>query len=509
MPHAAGVCRSDCRPDAGVAAIVVVATAIAVLAGCRSTASRQPESGSATLRVGVASLSPTNPGGGLKQLTQILSVEGLARLREDGRPEPSLAERWDFANDGRTLSVTLKSGVKFQDGSPLTPEVVAAVLQPSMRQTFGPIADDVEQVSPMDAKTVNIRFRRPSTFLIEALEAGINKPNSSIGTGPFAAVPNSTSELRANADYYAGRPVIGEIQVENFPAVRTAWAKLLRNELDMLYEVGPDALSSLEHSANVAVFTFTRRYQYVLALNKESAVLRSADVRRALNMAIDRSRIVSAALNGHGVPSSSPLWPRYWAVDQQAVGRQLFDPAQAAQILTGGRASASKRATLRFRLFIVSDAVYERIALEVKRQLEAVGVDMDVQAAQPDQLADAVQRGAYDAVLTDAVSGPTLLRPYGLWHSGMPGNPGTFGNRAVDEAFDAVRAADTESAYRMAVANLNRTFADDPPAIFLAWSVRARAVSKRFDVQSEEGRDVLSTLRLWRPVGPHQRASRN
>jgi hypothetical protein len=53
----------------------------------------------------------------------------------------------------------------------------------------------------------------------------------------------------------------------------------------------------------------------------------------------------------------------------------------------------------------------------------------------------------------------------------------------------------------MAVGNLVQTFADDPPAIFLAWSVRARAVSKRFDVQGEEGRDVLSTLRFWKPAG--------
>jgi hypothetical protein len=91
----------------------------------------------------------------------------------------------------------------------------------------------------------------------------------------------------------------------------------------------------------------------------------------------------------------------------------------------------------------------------------------------------------------------------------MPGNLGAFGNRAVDLAFDAVRAAETESAYRMAVSNLVRTFADDPPGIFLAWSVRARAISKRFDVQAEEGRDVLSTLRMWKPAGAQQEASRN
>jgi len=50
---------------------------------------------------------------------------------------------------------------------------------------------------------------------------------------------------------------------------------------------------------------------------------------------------------------------------------------------------------------------------------------------------------------------------------------------------------------------------DDPPAIFLAWMERARAVSKRFVVPAAEpGRDVLSTLRLWKPSGLAQQ-SRN
>jgi peptide/nickel transport system substrate-binding protein len=491
-----------------IAALSATLVAAIIIAACSPRGTSTSDPSSAVLRVGVPGLSSTNPGAGLRQLTQILSVEGLARLGEDGRLQPSLAADWTSRNNGRSYLIRLKPGVKFHDGSPLTPEIVSSLLPREMRETFGPIADDVEQVSPVDANTVEVRFRRPSPFLFEGLEAGIRKAGS-IGTGPFVAIPESTSELRANTDYYGGRPQIGEIHVETFPAVRTAWAKMLRNELDMLWEVGPDALSSLEHSANVAVFTFTRRYQYVIGLNTNSEALRPASVRRALNIAIDRQKLVATVLNGYGVPSSSPIWPRYWAVDANQPDTSRFDPSLAARLLSGGRNAAPSRASVRFRLLIISDAVYERIALEVKRQLEEVGVDLDVQAASADQLAAAVQRGTFDAVLMDAVSGPTMLRPYGLWHSGMPGNPGTLGNRAIDAAFDAVRDADGESAYRVAVTNLDRTFADDPPAIFLAWSVRARAVSRRFDVQAEEGRDILSTLRFWKPSSGQQQARRN
>ena len=506
MPEARGFHRGrESRMAAAVACV-----AIAAAGACSPQDLHRSERASAVLRVGVPGLSPTNPAAGLRQLTQILTVEGLARLNEDGKPEPSLAQGWTSSNGGLSYLVRLKPQVTFQDGTPLTADVVASVLPRAMRETFGPIADDVERVTAVDATTVEIGFRRPSPFLLEALEAGIRKPGTpSIGTGPFVAVPGSTSELRANAGYYAGRPIINEIHVENFPAVRTAWAKLLRDELDMLWEVGPDALSSLEHSGNVAVFTFTRRYQYVLAFNTASGPVRAPQLRRALNMAIDRTKLVATALNGHGVPSSSPIWPRYWALEPTQHTSNRYDPAQAAQLLGASHQSATKRAAVHFTLLILSDAVYERIALEVKRQLEAVGVEVDIHAATPDQLFDAVQHGKYDAVLMDAISGPTMMRPYAYWHSKMPGNPGTFGNRAVDEAFDAVRSAETESAYRVTVANLDKTFADDPPGIFLAWSVRARAISKRFDVQGEEGRDIISTLRMWKPTGARQQASRN
>src|SRR5262249_47565047 len=117
---------------------------------------------SVVLRVGVPGLSPTNPGAGLRQLTQILSVEVLARLAEDGRPEPSLAADWSTSNNGRSYLIRLRPGVKFHDGSPLTPETVASLLPAAMRETFGPIADDVEQVSAVDANSVEVRFRRPS-----------------------------------------------------------------------------------------------------------------------------------------------------------------------------------------------------------------------------------------------------------------------------------------------------------------------------------------------------------
>jgi ABC-type transport system substrate-binding protein len=154
--------------------------------------------------------------------------------------------------------------------------------------------------------------------------------------------------------------------------------------------------------------------------------------------------------------------------------------------------------------------VNERLALVVKRQLEAVGVDMSVEETSMDRIVDALKSRRFDAILMEVISGPTLLRPYQIWHSNGVFNAAGLGNATVDVAFDRVRHAATDKEFEQAVAGVQQAFMDDPPAIFLAWPVRARAVSKRFTVPAPEpGRDIVATLRLWKQVTEAPRMSHN
>jgi ABC-type transport system substrate-binding protein len=154
------------------------------------------------------------------------------------------------------------------------------------------------------------------------------------------------------------------------------------------------------------------------------------------------------------------------------------------------------------------DTAYERIALLLKRQLEAVGVVMSLQEVSHVEIGRAFKTREFEAVLVDPISGPTVLRPYRWWHSRGTQNVG-FSSESVDAALDRIRHAANDEAYRGGVEAFQRAIVEDPPAIFLAWTQRARAVSTRFDVPVEPGRDILSTLRLWRPLGRERRESSN
>src|SRR5260221_7766358 len=115
------------QPTIAVGALVSVL--LPVLAACRSQDGSRPQS-STTLRMGVSAgqMATTNPQSGIRLVGQNQSVEGLARISDDGRPTPSLAQSWEFTPDGRTLQVHLRPNVAFHDGSAVTATAVVSVL---------------------------------------------------------------------------------------------------------------------------------------------------------------------------------------------------------------------------------------------------------------------------------------------------------------------------------------------------------------------------------------------
>jgi peptide/nickel transport system substrate-binding protein len=367
---------------------------------------------------------------------------------------------------------------------------------------MGPAFSDVESVSAPSEGQIVIRLHRPSPFLLEALEVPVPKPGTTlVGTGPFKIDnPQRPTEMRANDDYRLGKPLIGRIVVASYPSVRAAWADMLRGQLDMLYEVGADALDSLGASSNVATFTFVRRYQYAVVMNNQSDVFRSKAFRQALNFAIDREAIVRDGLGGHGVVSSSPVWPYHFAFKPALASG--YDVKRAGALLADG----AKPAVHDFTCMIRPDATIERIALIVKRQLQQVGIEMTIEEIPVDEQLAAIKSGHFEAALTEMISGPTLLRAYRIWHSKGLWN---YKSAALDTALDEIRYAASTEAYATGVGHLQQAATDDPPAIFLAWNERARAVTKTFSVPVEEGRDILFGVRQWKLNAEVAQASRN
>jgi peptide/nickel transport system substrate-binding protein len=480
--------------------IMAVAGFLVGSSGCSPKEGRD-QPGPATLRIGFGLTSGETAEAGVQHVIRLIALEGLIAFRRDGRPQPSLAESWSRSPDGLKLSVRLKPNLVFHNGQPVTAESVRQILVKQLPDYMGPAFSDIDSVSAISDHDIEIRLRRRSNFVLEGLDVQIEAPGPlPVGTGPFAVTSYDDTgvQMRANDNYHQGRPLIDALQIKPYASLRSAWADMLRGDLDMLYEVGLDALDSLQPSTDTEVYTFPRRYAFVIILNVARPEFRDAEVRRQLNGAIDRNALIDEVLQGHGEPAEGPVWPSHWA----------YDP-KWPKFRYAPKLIATSTGRVRFRLLVPDSSLLERLVLAVQKQLQAVGVDVEPELVPLDQVYGRIRSGNFDALLADAISGPTLLRPSWFWESGTPYNWGHYTNPKVDAALDAVRQAPDDDAYKAGVGVFQRAIVDDPPAIFLAWSERARAVSTRFEVPVEPERDILSTLRLWRPVAGPRNLIRN
>ena len=245
-----------------------------------------------------------------------MTVDQLLSIPRNGRTGRRLAEGWSASADGLTLRLRLRPSVTFDDGKPVNAQAVRAVLQAGLPDAMGSAFDDIAEIRATSELEVEFTLRQRSTFLLEALgSVSIADPTSKeSGAGPFSvqAQHNGEVEMRANARYYGGKPPIDRVILKPYASVRSAWADMLRGRVDMLYEVGVDALDSLESSNEVNIFTFQRTYAYLLLLNVRTPTLRDPAFRRRLNAAIerqslDRRRPQRARRAGGGAHLAAPL----------------------------------------------------------------------------------------------------------------------------------------------------------------------------------------------------------
>jgi peptide/nickel transport system substrate-binding protein len=430
-----------------------------------------------------------------------MALEGLVSPGRDGRTKPVFAESWTTSNDGLTWNLLLRPGVRFHSGNPADASAIRDILLAQLPAAMGPAFEDVANIRAVSDTGLEITLKRPSTFLMERLDiVSIQEAGTlSSGVGPFFVTSEHADEIQmdANERYYGGRPRIDRIVIKPYVSLRSAWADMLRGQIDMLYDVGVEALDSLTSSRDVQVHAFQRGYAFLVLLNVGKPYLRDPAIRRELNAAIDRTSIVSDVLRGHGTPALAPVWPEHWAYSHIAPTFQF-----APNAVNAGKSP------LHLKCLLI-DPSHERLGLAIQRQLAAVGVDLELEMVTAGEGVKRVESGDFDAFLADFLQGPNLARPYLFWHSGAPYNYGHFSNVNVDGALDTIRHAQGDAVYRSGVEAFQRAVAEDPPAIFIAWRERARAVSRRFYVPAEPDSEPLTTIHRWRPAIDVTVASRN
>jgi ABC-type transport system substrate-binding protein len=461
------------------------------------------------MRIGIASPPMGIAETGATAIINLLKADPFLTNGPDGRPGERIATAWRWDASGTTLRVKLRPDVYFHDGTRLTPELAAQLLRRATDPVRGQFSfQSVSTIEPEGDDTVVLQLKERNGFVVTDLTAilVVKPDNKNIGTGPFQLVSSEKEEARLTAfpRYYRGHPALGGIDVKNYPTQRNAWAALMRGDIDMLYEVSRDAAEFVEAESTVRAYSFPRPYYIPLAFNVRHPVLRNAQVRQAINEAVDRATLVRDGLRGRGTPSDGPVSPQNWAYSAP-VSPFTYDPPAARHRLDlagfPARANDQRSVPVRFSfkcLVFADDSRFDRLALLVQKQLADVGIDMQLVPLSLKDFGERVKDGNFDAFLFE-MSGRSLSRVYEFWrsHEGIVTNTGYT---AADAVLDRIRAAQTEDEVRAGVAALRQVMHDDPPAAFLVWQETSRAVLTKFDVSAEDKRDILTNLWLWRPA---------
>ena len=498
-------------PRGGACLRLVVLLGSACAAACTGGSSRSDTDTPQTLSVGFTATSP----GAQDELSLQLTTERLLQTTPEGEHQGRLAEDWwetDHPDGTQTVTIVLRSGVTFHDGTPLTADIVKKALDAArndVQQPRDPGLSDIERIDVASPDRLEIKLRRASLLILDALTIRIvhEKDGRQIGTGPFSIDEEAIGKTRlvANPEYHRGRPSIDIVSLNSYPTLRAAWTAMMREEVDFLFEVPSSAREFFEAASNVDIYTTLRPYAFTIAFNMRNDKLSDPILRRALNHAVDRRSLIEQSLAGDGRPASG-VWSAHWAYG--GIERTYrFDPRLASDMMTQAgfppvaesSAESGHDPPSRFQLTCIvpaDTAPYEQIALLVQRQLRKVGVEMKLEAFDTLDLGPRLARGDWDAVLVPQNTGRTLSRLYSLWHSREP--RAQSGYTSADRILDNLRRAASRAEIATATAAFRDLLYDDPPAIFLAEGRQARAVSGNLEIPSlEDGQDVIETLWQW------------
>ena len=475
----------------------------ALLSGCNRAG--RPEE--ATLRIGLG-LGRSAQVGALSSLTDRLYAEPLVALDALGRPMARLAQRWNWEDNGMTLRVVLRNGTKLHDGRTLDDGMARRFLQARItalreRKHYGAF-DRVSSIEIPDSRTLLLRLTEPDAFLIPELNnADIVDPQApDVGTGPFRLISRTPVTAQRFEHHHRGAPAIGQVRIATYDSRRAAWAALMRGEVDAAHEVNPDSVEFLERTPGLQTFGSLRPYYWALSFNVRHPQLESADVRRALSLAVNREEVVASVLRGYGAVASDPVWPLFWAYPNTSDAHP-YDPAAARELLNRAGVAKAGSAKLRFRcLFYGEDPQFERMALLVQRQLSEVGVELELQPVSMNQMLSKMGAGEFDSFLMMFHSGRALDWTYRFWRSPRASEQAlqATGYIGADDVLDQLRGSYADPEVREGVLELRKRFYDDPPAVFIAWQRAIRAVSTRFDVSDVGEQDVFANIWQWKPV---------
>ena len=296
-----------------------------------------------------------------------MAVESLDRVDQDGKIQPSLATAWQESPDALGWTFTLRTGIRFSDGTPFDAAAAKASLDRSLDPTSkcpncGVLAKAVKSVEVVDPGHVHFTMSQPLAAdvvlgLISQAPFGMLSPRTiqkgtttyvkdeqPVGTGPYVLKERVAGDhvlLVRNDDYWGRRPTYAQQLFKIVPDAATREALVRSGQAQVILLPPISDLPSLQKDSTVKVVTASGDRSVYFAINtvdSQQPLLRNPQVRQALNYAVNRDAIVKSTLFGAAEPMTSVMAPAVFGYCQ-VPNPYKYDPDLAKSMLAKANAS--------------------------------------------------------------------------------------------------------------------------------------------------------------------------
>jgi peptide/nickel transport system substrate-binding protein len=343
-----------------------------------------------------------------------LIYEPLVTLDADLNIVPLLAEKWEFSEGSTVLSMTLRQGVKFHDGSDFTSADVKATFErllkeetkAAARSTFLGIdsietPDDYSVVFKLKTADVPILASFASVNAVIApseLIAEGDFSKKAIGTGPFVLrewKPEEVTFLDRNPNWWVQGPAIEGIEMRVIPDESAILAALRAGEVDFALLNDPLVATLLKDDPNITLNRVPAIAYHVFQLNASRAPMDKLEFRQALSCAIDRQEVLDAASLGEGTVTG-PLTPPAWRIDTKELFCYTKDLAKAKELMA--KAGVGE-VTLKAIVASAEPPTALSEAQSIQAQLAEIGVKLEIEPLELSVYVDRWLKGDFDTAV--------------------------------------------------------------------------------------------------------------
>lgn len=473
-------------------------------------------------------------------------------------PVPALADHWSHSADGLTWTFHIRNGVKWSDGQPVTAKDAAFTFNLMMTNTDAATANgnfvaNFTKVTATDDNNLVIDIKHPQATML-ALDVPIvpqhvwsgvtdigkfaNNPSPGhpiVGDGPFILTDYKQGQyviLQANKNYWRGAPKISELEYVKFDDGNSAYAALVKGDIDLLNNLTPTQFNTLKHTKNIATNQAEGSRFVDMIINSGTATntgspigngnpnLKDVKLRQAIAEAIDPQELVKNVYGGYAQPGTSYIPPRFATYHWNPTGAQLrkFDPAAANAALDaagypkGPDGIRMGKDGKPLNLTLIGDSSQTQDSQEaqyIKGWLADIGIGVNIQLATTNKVNDLTNAGDFDLALSGYGVDPDpdyvlsiqtcAQRPNA---QGLGGTTESFFCNAQYDQLYAAQLSEMDPAKRAAdVKQMEQVFYDQVPEMTLLYKDNLEAYrSDRwapFAVQPDPGGQIMFQNGYW------------